>query len=206
MSGPTSAMATSATVGLVLLGLGAAFALVNWVGVYLSWRTGRFHSLIPLLGGVCLLVGALLVPSLRPFAWVAVFADAGTIVVFLSAPAFLWEAWRTCPLNLLGEFAAVSGKTTIRLRHFRRGVFTIHWQIVRLPGEYGLISKGRIGSWQQQDASLVLRDGTDRATFQRPRGGTSDGWLCVADFTGTETTPDLALSGVTLVAPKSSSP
>jgi hypothetical protein len=33
-----------------------------------------------------------------------------------------------------------------------------------------------------------------------------DGWLCVADFAGTETMPELALKGVTLVAPKSSSP
>jgi hypothetical protein len=187
-------MANSSTASWILLGFGAAISLLNWVYVYLSWRTGRSHSLIPLIGGVCLLTGALSVTSLRPFAWVAVFADAGTIVVFLAIPLILWEAWRTCPLNLLGEFVELSGKTTIRLRLFRRGVFTIHWQIERLAGEYGLISRGRIGSWEQQDDSLILRDGNDRAAFQRPVEAMIDGWLCVADFAGTETMPELALS------------
>jgi hypothetical protein len=199
-------MANSSVAGWTILGLGAAISLLNWVYVYKSWRTGRSHSLIPLVGGFVLLIGALLVTSLRPFAWVAVFADAGTIVVFLAIPLILWEAWRTCPLNLLGEFVGLSGKTTIRLRLFRRGVFTIHWQIERLPGEYGLISKGRIGSWEQHDASLILRDGTDRAAFQRLVERNRDGWLCVADFAGTETMLELALKGVTLVAAKSSSP
>jgi hypothetical protein len=139
-------MANSSTAGWTILGLGAALSLLNWVYVYLSWRTGRTHSLIPLVGGVCLLIGALVVPSLRPFAWVAVVADSGRIVVFLAVPAIVWEAWRTCPLNPLCEFVGRTSKTTIRLRLFRRGVFTIHRQIERLPGEYGLISKGRIGS------------------------------------------------------------
>jgi hypothetical protein len=94
-----------------------------------------------------LLVGALLVTSLRPFAWVTIFAEAGTIVVILAVPAVVREAWRTCRLNLLGEYVGQNGRTTIRLRLFRRGVFTIHWQIERLAGEYGVISKGRIGNW-----------------------------------------------------------
>ena len=199
-------MANTSTAGWTIIGFGAAISLLNWVYVYLSWRTGRSHSLIPLIGGLCLLIGALLVTSLRAFAWVAVFADAGTIVVFLAVPAILWETWRTCPLNLLGEFVGLSGKTTIRLRLLRRGVFTIHWQIERLPGEYGLISKGRFGSWEQHDDSLILRDGTDQAAFQSSAEGSRDGWLCVADFAGTETVPELALKSVTLLAANSSSP
>ncbi|HEX4588758.1 MAG TPA: hypothetical protein VH120_02435 [Gemmataceae bacterium] len=79
-------MANSQTAGWTIQGFGAAFSLLNWVYVYLSFRTGRSHSLIRLIGGVCLLIGALLVTSLRAFAWVAVFADAGTIVVFLAVP------------------------------------------------------------------------------------------------------------------------
>jgi hypothetical protein len=199
-------MAPSSMAGSLLLGVGAAISLLNWVYVCQSWRTGRSHSLIPLIGGVCLLPGALSVASLRPFAWVAVFADAGTIAALLAIPAVLWEAWRTCPLNLLGEFVGLSGKTTIRLRLFRQAVFTIHWQIERLPGEYGLISRGRIGSWEQHDASLILRDGNDRAAFQSSVAGGRDGWLCVTEFAETETRPELALNGVTLLAAKSSSP
>jgi threonine/homoserine/homoserine lactone efflux protein len=88
-------MVTSATVGLALLGLGAAISVLNWFGVYRSWRTGRSHFLIPLVGGICLLIGTLLVARLRPFAWVALLADAGTIVVFLGVPFVFWEAWRT---------------------------------------------------------------------------------------------------------------
>ncbi len=194
-------MANSTTAGWALLGLGAAVALLNWACVYRPWRTGRSHSLIPLVGGVGLLTGASLVSSLRPFAWVAVFADPGTIVVFLAVPVVSWEAWRTCPLNLLGEYVGQNGRTTVRLRLFRRGVFTVHWQVERPPGEYGLISRGWLGRWEQRDDSLALRDGVDQATFRRSVEGMTEGWLCVADFADPEPVPEVALA-----AAKSSSP
>jgi len=59
---------------------------------------------------------------------------------------------------------------------------------------------------EQRADSLILRDGTDRAAFQSSAEGSRDGWLCVADFGETETMPELAMKGVTLVAAKSSSP
>jgi uncharacterized membrane protein YgdD (TMEM256/DUF423 family) len=55
---------------------GAAVSLLNLVYVHLSWRTGRSQSLMPLVGGICLLIGDLLVTSMRPFAWVPVVAPA----------------------------------------------------------------------------------------------------------------------------------
>jgi hypothetical protein len=112
-------MATSSIIGLLLLGFGTVISLLNWVYVYLSWRTGRHHSLIPLIGGVRLLIGALLVPSLRPFAWVAVFFDAGTIGVFFAVPLVLWEAWpdalcRTTQSAAFSNLSPRPGRATLR--------------------------------------------------------------------------------------------
>jgi hypothetical protein len=55
------------------------------------------------------------------------------------------------------------------------------------------------------DDLLTLEDGGKRATFQRSDDGLIEGWLCVADFVETETWPEVALNGVTLVAARSSS-
>ncbi len=108
------------TAGL-LLALGCWLSLLNWSALFLSWWSGKFHSAIPLVGGFCLGAGALLLPALRPYAWVAVFLDWGTLVVVVSLPWLVREVWATCGFNLMEEYIGVKGRTTVRLRLFRRG-------------------------------------------------------------------------------------
>jgi hypothetical protein len=55
-------------IALTLMALGGLFAALNWLYLYLTWYTGRFHSSIPLIGGVLLCVGMLLIPATRPYA------------------------------------------------------------------------------------------------------------------------------------------
>ncbi len=66
-------------------------------------------SIIPLVGGFCLGTGALLLPSLRPYAWAAVLPDWGTLVVVVSHSWLVREVWATCWFNLMEEYIGVKG-------------------------------------------------------------------------------------------------
>ncbi|QDU20571.1 hypothetical protein [Urbifossiella limnaea] len=153
------------TIAGLLLALGSWVSLLNWVVLLVSWRTGKFHSAIPFVGGFCLGVGALLLPPLRPYAWAAVLLDWGTIVVVLSLPSVVQELWETSWFNLVEECVGVRGRTTVRLRLFRRGVVVINWDIARPKGEHGLVGMGQLGRWEQGEDRLTLRLGDDEAVL-----------------------------------------
>lgn len=186
-------------IALLLLCVGAGVALLNAVYLYLSWRRGRFVSPIPLLGGLCLGVGAVLLPDRPPYAWAAALLDYGTVSLLFALPAIAREAWATCRLNLLEEYVGRQGQVTVRLQLFRRSVFTLVWDIERPPGEFGLVGMGRGGTWQREAGSLVLHDGAEQATFGRVVVQGVEGWVCSAGFPDTESTAGLALQGVPLL-------
>ena len=104
--------------------------------------TGRFSSAVPLVGAVCLGTGAVLLPGVRPYAWVAILLDYGTLALLLGTPTIAREAWATCRINLLEEYVGQRGITTVSLRLFRRGVFSLRWDIKRPPGELGIGGMG----------------------------------------------------------------
>jgi hypothetical protein len=69
-------------VGAVLLAVGALVAAANWSIVIGAVATKRHVSMIPIIGGVALAVGTVLLPvrSLRSFAPLAVVADPAWIL------------------------------------------------------------------------------------------------------------------------------
>jgi hypothetical protein len=178
----------------ILLGLGVLFSLLNWASVVATWRTGKFHSAVPLVGGLCLCLGAGLLPPLRPYAWAVPFLDYGTIVFVLGLPGFAHEVWATCRLNLLEEYVGVRGRSTIRVRLFRRGVCVVRWDIARPPGEYGLVEMGRLCTWEREADRLILRDGDDTALLVPLDGGA--GLRPVGWFASCRDSPDLSAAGV----------
>ena len=148
----------------------------NWASLVLSLRTGRFCSPVPLVGAVFLVAGALLFPTLRPYAWAGVLLDFGTLVLLLALPMIAREMWATCRFNLLEEYVGRRGATTVYLRLFRRGVFTLRWDIQRPAGEHGLIGVGNIGTWEREAETLVLQIGEEQARFTRLAGADRIGW------------------------------
>jgi hypothetical protein len=181
------------TIAGVLLAIGAIVSLLNWATLICFLSTGRFVSAVPLLGSVCLGTGAVLLPALRPYAWAAVLLDYGTVALLLAVPRIAQEAWATCRINMLEEYVGRRGITTVCLRLFRRGVFSVRWDVKRPPGECGIVGMGRIGTWEREADTLVLRIGENRALFsQLPEGG--DKWRCQSDgFDDCEQNPDLSL-------------
>jgi hypothetical protein len=185
------------TAGL-LLGLGVLFSLLNWVALAMSLWSGKFHSPVPLVGGLSLVLGASLLPPLRPYAWAGIVLDYGTLAFALSVPGFARELWATSWFNLVEECVGARGRTTVRVRLFRRGVSTVNWDITRPAGELGLVGMGQLGTWERDADRLVLRVGEDRAVLV-PLSGGQEGWRPAEWFAFCRDSPDLGAAGVELL-------
>lgn len=146
-----------AYVGWFCLTCGAALAALNWLMVWRYWRTGRPHSVVAPVGGAGLCVGALLHPPLRPYAWAAPLLDVGTLALLLAAPRLAREWWSTSWFSLLDEYVGRRGRTTVRVRQYRRGVLTLRWDVARPSGEFGVLGMGNVGTWEAEAGRVTLR-------------------------------------------------
>lgn len=182
---------------ILLLTLGALFSLLNWCSFVATAWTGKFHSAVPLVGGLCLGAGALLLPPLRPYAWAVVFLDYGTIVFVVVFPRLVREMWSTSWFNLMEEYVGVRGRTTVRVRLFRREVFIITWRVARPAGDYGLVEMSRVGTWEREPHRLIIRIGDDEAVLV-PLLGVS-GWRPSGWFDFCRSSEDLAGDGLELL-------
>ena len=185
--------------GAVFITLGTLVSLLNWLYVIQSARTGRFISSIPLLGAAFLATGALLIPGLRWYAWLAIPLDWGTLALVLDMPQIIREEWQTCSWNLLEEYVGRRGDTVVRLRLFRRGHLLIHWAVQRPAGTYGLTGMVRVGTWGREAESLVLRLGECHATFQPLHQGVKKDWLQSTGDLGCESDPLFSLDAMEFV-------
>ena len=85
--------------GIALIVLGSAVSLLNWFTLVVSLRGDRFVSVVPLIGALLLGRGLGLVPQTPPFAWLAVIADYGTLVLIISLPRLAYSFWSTSRFN-----------------------------------------------------------------------------------------------------------
>jgi hypothetical protein len=181
------------------LGLGAALSFLNWAWLVATWWTGRFHSMIPLVGASFLGAGALLLPTLRPYAWAALLIDVGTLAFLPFIPQIAREIWSTSLFNLLEEYVGNRNITTVHLRLFRKSIFTLWWDIKRLAGEHGITGKGMSGTWEREADTLVLRVGVERVVFRPLLDSSREGWGLSQEFQHEEESPELSLVGLEFV-------
>lgn len=162
----TCIMPSLYTIAVGLMTLGSMLAALNWLYLFLTWYTGRFHSAIPLIGGLFLGVGMLLLPTTRPYAWAGVLLDYGTMIAVFAVPYLINEWWSTSQFNLVEEYGGQLGNKTVNLRLFRRGIFTMEQQLHRLREERVLMATGTIGDWQREPSRLLLRRGEKMAILE----------------------------------------
>src|SRR5258708_7324312 len=84
--GPWHVMTSLQEIALGFMVLGGLLALLNWFSIYQTLRTGRRCSPIPLVSALFLGGGMLLHPAARPFAWLALVLDYGTLMLLLALP------------------------------------------------------------------------------------------------------------------------
>jgi len=183
---------------VALMCLGGLIALLNWWYLFLSWRTGQFHSPLPLIGALLLGGGMLLLPSTRLFAWVGLLADFGTLALLLAMPRIVNEMWSTSGYNLLEEYVGNRGIKTVNLCLFRNGVFTIKQIFRRPPDECGVVQAGTIGTWQRERERLLLRMDGQSAEFEPLPTIEAKGLRQVVGFSSYEKSEDYSLAGIDL--------
>lgn len=156
-------MSSLQVVAVALVSFGGLVALLNWLSLILTWYTGRFCSAVPLIGAAFLSGGMLLIPDTRPYAWVGVVADYGTLAFLLALPRIIEEIWSTSRYNLIEEYVGDRGIKTVYLRLFHKKVFTIEQRFRRQVGECGVVGAGTIGKWERQRGRLLLHRGNNQA-------------------------------------------
>jgi hypothetical protein len=187
------------SIATILVVLGGLVCLMNWMMLYQSYRTKRFHSAVPLLGAFMLGFGMSLIPITRHFAWVAIPLDYGTLILLFALPQFLYGAWTTCRLNLLKEYSENCGNKAANLRFFRNGIFVIKLQIKRPKGETGITGTNRIGKWHKENSRLKLVANNERAIFESSKSGDLELLRQTEGFTSFENNKDCSLMGMDFV-------
>jgi len=182
---------------LVLMTLGSFIAALNWLYLFLTWYTGRFHSTIPLLGGFSLCMGMLLLPATRPWAWTAMLLDYSMIVFLFVLPRIVNELWSTSQVNLLEEYIGQLGIKTIHLRLFRKNIFILKQRIRRGHGKYCFMELSRVGEWEREGDRLLLRLNEGSAVLESSPGIASESLRLARDFAGHEGS-ELSLAGIDL--------
>ena len=145
---------------IIAISLGALIALSNWYGIYTSHRTGRHVPPAPLLGGLLLVLGLIGFPETRPYAWLGIVADYGTVALVFAVPVLIWDAWSTSSVNLVHRLVSHSAGRHDDIRLFKRGKFTIRTEHdPPVPcNEYDAlaVSRGFVGVWREESRGFVL--------------------------------------------------
>ena len=159
-------------IALVLGGLLASF---NWYSIYASRKSGRFVSAVPLIGAALLVVGFLGIPQTRPYAWLGIIIDYGTLALIMASPRLMREAWLVSSVNLLHGLTGLNNGRRDDIRLFRKSIFTI--RCVHEPGvpcnEYGALvqSYGFGGTWHEQEGVFVLEGYAERRVLEIRKAG-----------------------------------
>jgi hypothetical protein len=155
-------------VACVLIAFGGLMSLLNWGTLVASLRSKRFVSAVPLVGAVPLGCSLALLPETRVFAWLAVVADYGTLVLIIALPRIVYEAWSTSRINLLRSFTTNAKECVITMKLFRRQVAVISAQFdPPIPcNEYDVRveSFGFLGTWAPTPSGFSIKGyASDRA-------------------------------------------
>ena len=159
----------------IALVLGGLIASLNWYSIYASHKSGRFVSAVPLIGAALLVVGFLGIPQTRPYAWLGIIIDYGTLALIMVSPRLMREAWLVSPVNLLHRFTGANNGRRDDIRLFKKAVFTI--RCVHEPGvpcnEYGALvqSYGFGGEWHEHEGVFLLEGYGDRRVLEIRKTG-----------------------------------
>lgn len=162
-------------VGVCLIVWGAFWSAMNWLMLFLTYRTGRFHSKVPFVGGVPLAAGMLFFPSTRPFAWSGLILDPGTIVGLRQLPWLISQIWRTSRINLLEEYGGQNESKKVSLRLYRNQVLCMDLDLEK----FGV---REIGLWHWETDRLHCELSREHVTFEILLGGEPRTLKAVTNF------------------------
>ncbi len=141
--------------------LGGSICIMNWMTLFYSRKEGHHVSAGPFIGAIFLGYGLLSFPQTRPYAWLCIIADYGTLIILISIPYQIAEYWPVSKFNLLHSFISCEPNKKIKIKLFKKGIFTIS-ATLDPPTPYDetgvLITDFSFeGSWEQTDNTFMLR-------------------------------------------------
>lgn len=152
---------------------GSLLSAINWATLFVSKKNGRFVSPVPFLGAFMLAFGIYAHPAASNFWWICIFADYGTLRLFLALPSIVKDCWSASRFNLIHEFSAVSREKNVKIRLYRSNVARISISFV--PGgkcdEYGTVieSISLAGAWTEQNRTFrIVLNEDERVFFLAP--------------------------------------
>ena len=177
---------------IVLLSLGTVVALANWSTLFRK-RTDQHVSTVPLVGALLLFIGASLIPALRPYAWLAVVLDYGTLLFILSMVLSLRGK---SSLKLLEEYVAKAQNKKVILRLFTKDLFELRQQFKRGHSWQGRREYSDVGTWQRDGQRLKLQMGSNTAVLEPLPGKKVETWRESAGFADWGPPSVLSLAGI----------
>jgi hypothetical protein len=147
-------------VAFALIAFGGLMCLLNWGALVASWRSKRFVSAVPLVGALPLGAGLLLLPETRPFAWLALIADYGTLILIIALPWIAYEFWSTSRINLLHSFTTNAKEHAVAIKLFRRQIAVISAEFdPPIPcddHDARIQSFGLVGKWSLTESGFSI--------------------------------------------------
>ena len=147
-------------VAYTLIAVGGLLSLLNWGTLITSLRRRRAVSAIPLIGAVPLALGIGLLPEWRRFAWLAIPADYGTLILILMLPRIAFDMWSTSGVNIVHRFTFNADGRLVVINLFRRGIAVIRVEFdppAPCDDRGGLVvSFGLVGTWVVTDAGFAI--------------------------------------------------
>jgi hypothetical protein len=147
-------------VGYLLIVLGGLISFQNWASIVVSYRSGRFVSAVPLVGGLLLGGGMALIPPTRPYAALAIVADYGTLIFILALPHLCYQIWSTSRFNLVHSFSisAAGRSITINLFHRHIAVIRVEFNPPVPCHDNGSLAQGfgAVGRWATTEAGFSI--------------------------------------------------
>lgn len=149
-------------VAYVLIAIGGWVSLANWLSPVLSVRGKRNVSAIPVVGAVLLGLGLWLLPATRSFAWIALFADYGTLILIVSAPWIAKEMWLSYNTKLVHSFSAEVGGRLVTIKLYEREIAHIRFVfdpvVPRGVHGGGTSQLGLVGKWSEVETGIAITD------------------------------------------------
>ncbi len=141
--------------------LGGFICIMNWLTIFYSRKEEHFISAAPFIGAIFLGYGLVSFPQTRPYAWLSIIADYGTLIVIISIPYQFKEYWPVSRFNLRHSFISLNPNKKIKIKLFNKGIFTIS-ATLDPPAPYDktgiLISDFSFeGSWEQTGDTFMLK-------------------------------------------------
>lgn len=163
-------------IGFIAIFLGGAISFANWFSLYQTWRTNKFISSVPLIGAFLLGFGLWQFQTTRPYAWLSVVADYGTLIFIYSFPFLVRDFWSTSRINLIKEYVGKSDNARISLNLYKKGVFVIRLEFdpPQSANHYGaqIGSLGLQGKWEVSGDQIQLSEyAENRILYFREENG-----------------------------------